>query len=455
LIEDTGKPFADLAVTAERLDDASGQLAVAKSYSAKTDDLGRFRIHTIPPGKYRISATPPAPASGAKLYYPGTEKIEDAEILQIAPGQNFDNLTFAAATAALPAIAAEAMATQELEALSAPTRGGTWAQITGRVTRADVGQPIPNAAVKLSSSGGVLLRTAWTDGAGQYSFSRVIPGAYQLAVSSDGYARTPGSTDRITVADGERLKKELVLTPLVAVEGRALDEFGDPVPGVVLRASPQASVVSAAEARPTSTMTGLTDDRGWFRISGLLAANYNLIALPEPFARSGPVAFPISFTPLQLAAGIDAHGVNLVLPAVPTTPTSGTVVDATGRRMPKVLVTLSPILDGQSKGFRASANADANGDFVFPFVAAGTYLVEAMGPGALEVGSLTITTPIEPFALALKPLPTARGRVTFDGDAPPEIKPQIRELYIRRGLLRFQPIGPRLKRRSMLAGRRG
>jgi hypothetical protein len=101
---------------------------------------------------------------------------------------------------------------------------------------------------------------------------------------------------------------------------------------------------------------------------------------------------------------------------------------------------------------RALANADANGNFVFPFVAAGTYLVEAMGPGALEIGSLTITTPIEPFALALKPLPTARGRVTFDGEAPPEIKPQIRELYIRRGLLRFQPIGPRLKRRRCSEG---
>jgi len=443
LIEDTGKPFPDLAVTAERLDDASGQLVVAKSYSAKTDDLGRFRIHTIPPGKYRISATPPAPASGSKLYYPGTEKIEDAGILQIAPGQNFENLTFAAATAALPAVAAEAMATQELEALSAPTRGGTWAQITGRVTRTDVDQPIANAAVKLSSSGGVLLRTAWTDGAGQYSFSRVIPGAYQLAVWSDGYARTPGSSDRITIADGERLKKELLLTPLVAIEGRVLDEFGDPAPGVFLRvSSPQATVVNSAEVRPTPTMTGFTDDRGWFRISSILAGNYNLVALPEPFAPSGPAAFPITSTPIQLIPGVDAYGVNLVLHAAPTTVISGTVVDTTGRRLPRALVTLSPILDGQSKGsFRASVNADANGNFVYPHVPAGTYLVDARGPEALEIGSLTITTPVEPFALTLKSLPTARGRVTFDGEAPPEIKPQLRDLLLR-SLVRFQPIGP-------------
>ena len=454
VIEDTGKPIAELTVTAERLADTGGQPTAERSYSAKTDDLGRFRVHTLPAGRYRVSATLSSPASGARLYFPGTEKIEDAGILPIAAGQTADNLTFVLATGSLPAIAAEAMATQELETLSAPPRGGTWAQITGRVTRSDAGQPIANAAVKLSSSGGVLLRTAWTDGAGQYSFSRVIPGTYQLVVAADGYARTPGSSDRITLADGERLKKELLLTPLVAVEGRVVDEFGDPAPGVVLRASPQqATIVNSADVRPTPTMTGLTDDRGWFRISGIRAGNYSLVALPEPFARSGPVAFPITFTPLQLAAGIDAHGVNVVVPALPTTAISGTVVDSTGRRMPRVLVTLSPVVDGQSKGFRAPANADMDGNFVFPIVASGTYLVEAMGPGALEVGSVTITTPIEPFALALKPLPTARGRVIFDEGAPPEIKPELRALLLH-SLVRFQPISPTIEE-AMILGRSG
>jgi hypothetical protein len=440
LIEDTGKPIADLAVMVERLADTNSQTA-AKSYSAKTDDLGRFRVHTLPAGRYRVSATPPSPSSGARLYYPGTEKIEEAGVLAIAAGQSADNLTFVVATGSVPAIAAEAMATQELQALSAPARGGTWAQISGRVTRTDVGQPIANAAVKLSSSGGVLLRTAWTDGAGEYSLSRVIPGTYQLSVSADGYARAPGSDDRITVADGARLKRELRLTPLTSIEGRVLDEFGEPAPGVFLRVSPQTAVVSPMESRPASTMTGLTDDRGWFRVSGLPGGNYNLIALPEPFARSGPATFPITSVPLQLVAGNDVHGVSLVLQTAPTTVISGTIVDAAGRRVPKANVTLSPIFDGQSKGiFRASANADANGNFVYPHVPPGTYLVEGRGPEPFELGSLTITTPSEPFVLALKPLPTARGRIVFDGGPPPEIKPQLRELVLR-SLIRVQSIG--------------
>ena len=439
-IEDTGRPIADLVVTADRLANDSGQPTLGRSYSAKTDDVGRFRVHTIPPGRYRISATPPSPASGARVYFPGTEKVEDAAVLEIVPGQAVENLTIAVATGLLPAIAAEAMATQELEALSAPTRGGNWGQITGRVTRADVGQPIANAAVKLSSSSGALLRTVWTDGAGEYSFRRVMAGGYQLVVSADGYMTTPAGSTRITVADGDRMKKELVLVPLSAIEGRMVDEFGDPAPGVSLRIAPQAAAVNRPETRPTSSMTGVTDDRGWFRVSGLLAGDYIVVALPEPFARSGPAAFPITPTPIQLAAGSDVHGVTLVLPAVSTTAISGTVTDMTGRRMPKALVTLSPVMDGASPAFlRAQANVDANGNFVFPIVPSGTYVVEGR-TGAFEVGSVTITTPVEPFALVLKALPTARGRVIFDGGVPPHVTASMAEI-VRHSMLRFQPMG--------------
>jgi protocatechuate 3,4-dioxygenase beta subunit len=441
VIEDTGRPIADLTVTADRVADASGRPVISSSsFSAKTDDLGRFRVHTLPAGGYRVSATPPSPASGARLYYPGTEKIQDAPTLVTAAGQTMDNLTFVVATGSLPAMAAEAMATQELDALNAPTRGGNWAQITGRVTRSDAGQPIPNAAVKLSTGAGALLRTAWTDGAGEYSFGRVMAGAYQVSVSADGYAKTPGGGGRITVGDGERLKKDLVLIPLSAVEGRVLDEFGDPAPGVFLHVAPRAAVAEPGMPPPPRIVIAPTDDRGWFRVSGLVAGEYYLMALPEPFARSGPAAFPITSLPLQLGAGIDAHGVNLMLPPATTAVISGIVTDATGRRVPKALVTLSPVLDGPLKGiFRAPVTADANGNFFYPSVPAGTYLVAAMAPGALQIGSLTITTPTEPFVIAVKPLPTASGRVTFDGGAPPVLRQSLQDAY---GYVDLRPVAP-------------
>jgi len=115
-----------------------------------------------------------------------------------------------------------------------------------------------------------------------------------------------------------------------------------------------------------------------------------------------------------------------------------------------VLVTLSPVIDGAPRGtFRALASADSNGNFLFPFVAAGTYVVEGRG-GTFEIGSLTVTTPSEPFVLALKPLPTARGRVTFDGGVPPEIKPQLRAVLLR-SLVRFEPISATIQEAMILA----
>ena len=452
LIEDTGRPLADLAITADRLTGERGQPAGVESYSAKTDDLGRFRIHTLEAGRYRVSFKPPSPASGERLYYPGTEKVEDAGIIDIASGQTIGNLTFAVATASLPAMAAEAMANQELDASSAPTRGGTWGQISGRVTRADFGQPIPNVAVKLSM-GGVLVRTTWTDGAGEYSFRRVMAGNYQIAVSADGYVNTPPGGTRFTVADGERAKKELVMIALVAIEGRVVDEFGEPAPGVVLRVFSQAPAVNRLETRPTPITPGTTDDRGWFRISGLVAGDYQLVALPEPFARSGPAAFPITAAPLQLTAGNDVHGVSLVVPSVSTTAITGTVTDTAGRRVPKALVTLSPAIDGPVQAsLRAPGNVDANGNFVFSNVPVGTYVVEGKN-GPFETGSVTITAPVDPFAVTLKALPTARGRVVFEGGVPRQVSPQMSEI-VRHSMLRFVPVGGRIEEAIML-GRPG
>jgi hypothetical protein len=241
---------------------------------------------------------------------------------------------------------------------------------------------------------------------------------------------------------------ELSLVPLTAIEGRTVDEFGDPAPGVFLRVSSQTTTVNPAAVRPP-VMTGVTDDRGWFRVSSLLAGDYLVVALPEPFARSGPVAFPITAVPVQLGAGSDVHGINLVLPAVATTAVSGTVVDAKGQRRPKALVAMSPAVD---KVLRASVNADANGNFVFPIVPTGTYLVEGRGD-TFETGSVTITTPTEPFALVLTPLPMARGRVIFEGGTPPEVKGQMAQIF-RYQYVRFQSAGVRVEE-AIAVGRQG
>ncbi len=125
-LDDRGFPIARLTVTADRLSD--GAASDAGSFSAKTDDLGRFRVHTLPAGRYRVHATPPPPASGEKLFYPGTSSPDDASILTIAAGQTFDRIEITVPTAPLTPVAAAAVAAF---AIGTPAPGAT-AQISGR-----------------------------------------------------------------------------------------------------------------------------------------------------------------------------------------------------------------------------------------------------------------------------------------------------------------------------------
>ena len=450
-IEDTGKPIPGLTVTADRLADVGGQQAGAGSYSAKTDDLGRFRVHTIPPGMYRLHATPPPPASGSRFYYPGTEKADDAGVMKVTSGQTIDNLMVTVPVAPLSAIAAEAIASVELEAMSAPTSGGAWAEVTGHVTRSDTGLPIVDAAVKLSTGAGALLRTAWTNGAGEFVFGRVMAGSYLLTASADGhtapdanFVQRTGRGMPIEVKGGDRLKMALVLSPLSAIEGRVLDEFGEPAPGIVVQLAQR--VLAEGEPRFMNTGgTGRTDDRGWFRIPSLVPGDYYFFALPEPFARSGPAPFPITYfpgtpswdaaTPIRIVAGIDAHGVNLTLPSSGSATINVTVTDQGGLPVESSRVLIAPLQGGQIRSTaRAQLEANAGGTLVLRGVPEGTYVLQAAGPQGFGTASVMVDGSGErnlAVRVALRPLGSVRGRLVFDGDAPP----------VRSGIggLRYQP----------------
>lgn len=441
-LEDSGNPIAGLPVFAERID-ASENDTSPRTLAAETDDLGRFRIHTLPPGKYIVHATPPTPASGEQLFYPGTEKRDSATVLSAISGQTIDNIFVNVPTSQPQAVIGETLATQELERTSKPPGGGEWAQVSGRVTRSDNGAPVPNAAVKLSTSYGLALRTVWTDGAGDYTITRVIAGNYLIAAAASGYhyagavvARNGPPVDRIEVASGDRLKKAIGLIPLGAVEGRLLDEYGDPAPGVVIRVIAMTQSLEP-RARPNVLLTGPTDDRGWFRAHSMTAGDYHLCAVPEPFARSGPALFPTTCLPgttsldaampITITPGIEERSLSMGLPAVASAMVTGSVVDPGGQPVAGMSVELQPAQQGPRWiPFRARVETDAEGRFVYPNVPEGTYIVETMANETHGSTSATVdvSAASEPRAvvISVRALPVARGRVIFEGGTPPQPK---------------------------------
>ena len=195
----------------------------------------------------------------------------------------------------------------------APTGGragqtGTVAQasgaISGVVTDADTGVPLPGVVVHLGVQGqgsGGRFSGQLTDARGRFVFDQLgASTAYMLSASRAGYfdARygqlpgvPPGS--RIALADGQWFDKaDIAMSKVGAIGGTIVDEAGEPAVGAFVRAFLQLAVGGEPHLAPV--LTARTDDRGAYRLAGLVAGRY-LIAVP-----SVQHTVPASATPAQI-----------------------------------------------------------------------------------------------------------------------------------------------------------
>ena len=470
-IDHRGDPIARINVTADRWPQRPGDHTTASAHSATTDDLGRFRIHTLPPGNYRVHAMPPPPASGERFFYPGTTNPEDARIVAVATGQTLGGLDVTVPAGSLSPLAAEVLAAAERDAANAPAAPGYTARIAGRVTRNDNGQPIANAAVEIASTPGAALsirRLARTDSNGRFEFARLGSGEFLLTATAHGFLSADGSLirpgggeTRVVVKNGERFEgADVALAPTSAIEGRVLDESGDPVPDVVVQIAQRfyrAGLPRFASGPPSAIgSTGPTDDRGWFRAFGIFPGDYYLFAIPEPFERSSPAGFATTFfpgtaaadgaVPVQVVAGRDVLDVRFSLVAARTGAISGVALDTAGRPVPRSQIMLLPTYDGEIRAqVMARTTAGADGTFHYRDVPEGAYVLQAAGGGMFGSLHATVTAlpdqESRPVALTLSPFTTARGRVVFEGAAQPPRDPKSVTIRFESTDLTNGPIG--------------
>lgn len=183
-------------------------------------------------------------------------------------------------------------------------------RISGLVLDAGTGKPMPGAEVKVFSppvgvggvmpvvvptspcvscdQHGVLRYRLQTDATGRFAVRGMEPGVYAVIAVANGYAEQvfdaheKYSRDTFSLRPGEARDDIVVRLPRAGVlAGRVIDEHDEPVPGSlvqVLQYGP--SGFSATHLEPVTGAT--TDDRGEYRVFGLLPGRYYLVAGYQP-----------------------------------------------------------------------------------------------------------------------------------------------------------------------------
>jgi hypothetical protein len=232
LVTDQGEPVANLRVLAQ----ARG----AGMRQALSDDLGRFAISGLPPGSYQLRAS----GEGWLGDYPGTIALSVAD-------------------------AAEDIVVTVRRAAS----------VRGRLL-ADDEQPCAHGEVHLgpgARSYSVPVLHAVSNLQGGVEFEAVPPGRYQVTVACAGSGFQPAAA--LEVGEGDQSGLVWKIRPMLAIDGRVLDDRGRPVERFMLE-------LRSVDTTPVVSRSIAAGPGGAFSFTSLSAGRYSLRSrdLVEPLA---------------------------------------------------------------------------------------------------------------------------------------------------------------------------
>ena len=330
--------------------------------------------------------------------------------------------------------------TPPVEANSAST-----VTVEGTVTNQATGEPVRGAEVLLirdepaAVDGQNRLIGARTDAAGHFSISAAEPGRYRLRASHNRYlagmfgARSPDSPGAVlTLTAGQHVSSaNISLLPSAVIQGRVVDENGDPMLGVEM------SALKYARRGPVRMLLphgrAQTDDRGEYRIFGLAPGNYYLQAVHRRVDWFGakkndnltylPTYYPgvselSEATPIEAQAGGEIP-VDFTLTRSPTVRITGSIVnpgsdETEGYNVVLIAPGVGPV--------GANINQDRS-KFEIQGVAPGNYILEAQSYGPRNVArgareAITVgSAPLDGIKLALSPPIQIRGTIRVDRNA--------------------------------------
>jgi hypothetical protein len=138
-------------------------------------------------------------------------------------------------------------------------------------------------------------RIVRTDVNGHFVFSGLPAGRYRLTVTRDGFIRQEYSKTVVVARDQAIPNVIFKLEPAPIIAGFIQDEFGEPVPNILVEAL-RRSYDARGNRILTRAASALTNDRGEHRIFWLDPGEYFLYASTPPPAEGEPPATPVAPT---------------------------------------------------------------------------------------------------------------------------------------------------------------
>lgn len=310
-----------------------------------------------------------------------------------------------------------------------PTKGTS--SLAGAVSSVDGGRAMRRASVRLQSTTSPFSRTTVTDDRGNFEFKELPAGDFTLRASKAGYLESiygqkrPGSGrpgTPLSLKDGQRLEKiDVAIAKGGALTGTIVDDIGEPVAGVPVRAMRYA--MRNGERSLVSAGSATTDDRGIYRIATLVPGDYIVMATPRPDSAGAPDEVRQALEEMALTGGIAAQGFQIgggggtFSTALPASSTS----DAPSSGFAPVFYPSTTLALSATQVALAAAEDKSGLDIQLQLVPLGTITGSVIGD-AKAISATTIQLSDAntglPGLTAKTARPDATGKFTFTGIAP-------------------------------------
>jgi protocatechuate 3,4-dioxygenase beta subunit len=294
-------------------------------------------------------------------------------------------------------------------------------RVNGRVTIEGTNTAVPGVRIMLFPAGRLMRPAdrprpagpmgpppqAVTDQDGRFVFDRIFAGTYTVNADKTGFVpfNQPDQPHTVEVVSGRATALDIQLQKGAVVSGRVIDPSGEPMADLSIMAMRRMAVRSGAPMPRLIPACGgaQTNDIGEFRLPGLAAGEYYIVAMPRgqsPFGGpgvtppSGNAKTTIAATfypgttdqqaaqPIAVAAGAEVGNISFAMQSAAAFRISGVVVDENGDPVDGAMVMLmGDPRGGMFLGPRGGGGQSrVDGRFTIGYVTAGSYRVTASIP---------------------------------------------------------------------------